>query len=179
MAGECAGERTREAASALARAFLCSDLTADELAPAEGLMLKLLDDPSPLVRRALADALAASAAAPPAVIVALAGDQPQIAAPDYALSPLLIDAELVEGVATGGDAVQTAIASRAVLPSAVAAALAELGNAEACQILAENEGAEIAPLSINRIADRFGEVAAIRDALRRATIFLPLPGRIW
>ena len=165
MAGECAGERTREAASALARAFLCSDLTADELAPAEGLMLKLLDDPSPLVRRALADALAASAAAPPAVIVALAGDQPQIAAPVYALSPLLIDAELVEGVATGGDAVQTAIASRAVLPSAVAAALAELGNAEACQILAENEGAEIAPLSINRIADRFGEVAAIRDAL--------------
>ena len=159
-----ANERA-EAASALARAFLCSDLTADELAPAEGLMLKLLDDPSPLVRRALADALAASAAAPPAVIVALAGDQPQIAAPVYALSPLLIDAELVEGVATGGDAVQTAIASRAVLPSAVAAALAELGNAEACQILAENEGAEIAPLSINRIADRFGEVAAIRDAL--------------
>src|SRR5438067_139165 len=68
-----ANERA-EAASALARAFLCSDLTADELAPAEGLMLKLLDDPSPLVRRALADALAASAAAPPAVIVvALAG----------------------------------------------------------------------------------------------------------
>ena len=31
-----------EAAGALARAYLCSDLTADELAPAEGLMLKLL-----------------------------------------------------------------------------------------------------------------------------------------
>ena len=159
-----ANERA-EAASALARAFLCSDLTADELVPAEGLMLKLLDDPSPLVRRALADALAPSSAAPPAVIVALAGDQPQIAAPVYALSPLLIDAELVEGVATGGDAVQTAIASRAVPPAAVAAALAEVGNAEACQILAENAGAEIAPLSIDRMADRFGEVAAIRDAL--------------
>jgi uncharacterized protein (DUF2336 family) len=159
-----ANERA-EAATALARAFLCSDLTADELAPAEGLMLKLLDDPSPLVRRALADALAASSAAPAAVIVALAGDQPQIAAPVYALSPLLIDAELVEGVATGGEAVQAAIASRAVLPSAVAAALAERGNAEACQILAENDGAEIPPLSIDRIAERFSEVAAIRDAL--------------
>jgi uncharacterized protein (DUF2336 family) len=159
-----ANERA-EAAGALARAYLCSDLTLDELAPAEGLMLKLLDDPSPLVRRALADALAPSPAAPPAVIIALAGDQPQIAAPVYALSPLLIDADLVDGVATAGEAVQAAIASRAVLPSAVAAALAELGSAEACQILAENAGAEIAPLSIDRLVERFGEIAAIRDAL--------------
>ena len=153
-----------EAAGALARAYLCSDLAADELAPAEGLMLKLLDDPSPLVRRSLADALAPSPAAPAPVIIALASDQPQIAAPIYALSPLLIDADLVDGVATGG-AVQAAIASRALVPSAVAAALAELGSAEACQILAENDAAEIAPLSIDRMVERFGDVAAIRDAL--------------
>ena len=164
LASAPANERA-EAAGALARAYLCSDLTADELAPAEGLMLKLLDDPSPLVRRALADALAASPAAPAPVIIALASDQPQIAAPIYALSPLLIDADLVDGVATGGDAVQAAIASRAVLPSAVAAALAELGSAEACQILAENDGAEIAPLSIDRMVERFGDVAVIRDSL--------------
>jgi uncharacterized protein (DUF2336 family) len=164
LASAPANERA-EAAGALARAYLCSDLTADELVPAEGLMLKLLDDRSPLVRRALADALAASSAAPAPVIIALAADQPQIAAAVYALSPLLIDADLVEGVATGGDAVQAAIASRAVLPSAVAAALAELGNAEACQILAENDGAEIAPLSIDRMVERFADVAAIRDAL--------------
>jgi uncharacterized protein (DUF2336 family) len=173
-----ANERA-EAASALARAFLCSDLTADELVPAEGLMLKLLDDPSQLVRRALADALAASAAAPPAVIVALAGDQAQIAAPVYALSPLLIDAELVEGVATGGEAVQAAIASRAVLPSAVAAALAEIGNAEACQILAENDGAEIA--RCRSIAWPSGLATLRRSATRywRATTFPPPPGKIW
>jgi uncharacterized protein (DUF2336 family) len=163
--GSAPANERAEAAGALARAFLCSDLTADELAPAEGLMLKLLDDPSPLVRRALADALAASSASPPDVIITLASDQPQIAAPVYALSPLLIDADLVDGVATGGEAVQAAIASRAVLPPAVAAALAELGNAEACQILAENDGAEIAPLSIDRMVERFGDVAAIRDAL--------------
>jgi uncharacterized protein (DUF2336 family) len=159
-----ANERA-EAAGALARAYLCCDLTADELAPAEGLMLKMLDDPSPLVRRALADALAASPAAPAAAIIALAGDQPQLAAPIYALSPLLIEADLLEGVATGGEAVQAAIASRASLPAAVAAALAGVGNSETCQILAENEGAQIAPLSIDRMAERFGDVAAIRDAL--------------
>jgi uncharacterized protein (DUF2336 family) len=163
--GSAPANERAEAAGTLARAYLCCDLTADELAPAEGLMLKLLDDPSPLVRRALADALAPSPAAPAPVIIALASDQPQIAAPVYALSPLLIDADLVDGVATGGAAVQAAIASRAVLPSAVTAALAELGSAEACQILAENDGAEIAPLSIDRIVERFGEVAIIRDAL--------------
>ena len=128
-------------------------------------MLRLLDDPSPLVRRALADALAASPAAPAPVIIALASDQPQIAAPIYALSPLLIDADLVDAVATGGDAVQAAIASRAVLPSAVSAALAELGSAEACQILVENDGAEIAPLSMDRMVERFGESATIRHSL--------------
>ena len=159
-----ANERA-EAASALARAYLCSELTVDELAPAEGLMLRLLDDPSPLVRRALADVLAASPAAPSAIVIALAGDQPQIAGAVYALSPLLIDADLLDGVTTGGEVVQAAIASRAALPSSVTAALAELGSAEACQILAENDGADIAPLSIDRMVERFGEVAIIRDAL--------------
>lgn len=159
-----ANERA-DAAGALARAYLCSDLTVDELVPAEGLMLKLLDDASPLVRRALADALAASPAAPSAVVIALAGDQPQIAAPVYALSPVLIDADLLEGVTTGGEVVQAAIASRAALPAVVSAALAEMGSAEACQILAENDDANIAPPSIERMVERFGDIAVIRDAL--------------
>jgi uncharacterized protein (DUF2336 family) len=44
-----AGERA-EATAALARAFLYSDLSNDDLAAAEGAMTMLLDDPSPLVR---------------------------------------------------------------------------------------------------------------------------------
>jgi uncharacterized protein (DUF2336 family) len=74
-----AGKRA-EATAALARAYLYSDLSPDDAAAAEGAMLILLDDPSPLVRRALADVLAASPSAPPAVVLALAADQPQIAA---------------------------------------------------------------------------------------------------
>jgi uncharacterized protein (DUF2336 family) len=159
-----ASERA-EATSALARAYLYSDLSADDLAAAEGAMLMLLDDPSPLVRRALADALAASQSAPPAIVIALAADQPQIAAPVYALSPLFVDADLVDAVATGGAAVQTAIASRAALPCSVAAAIAEVGTAESCLLLVENPTADIAPLSIDRIVDRFGHLAAIREAL--------------
>lgn len=154
-----------EATGALARAYLYSDLSADDLAAAEGAMLMLLDDPSPLVRRALADALAASPSAPPAIVIALSADQPQIAAPVYALSPLFVDADLVDAVATGGAAVQEAIASRAALPCSVAAAIAEVGTAESCLLLVENTKAEIAGISIDRIVERFGHLAAIREAL--------------
>src|ERR1700688_5188450 len=106
-----AGDRA-EATSALARAYLYADLSPDDLAAAEGAMLMLLDDPSPLVRRALADALAASPSAPPAIVLALAADQPQIAAPVLALSPLLVDADLVDAVATSDVDLQVANKSR-------------------------------------------------------------------
>jgi uncharacterized protein (DUF2336 family) len=159
-----AGERA-DAIGALARAYLYSELSTDDRAAAEGAMLMLLDDPSPLVRRALADALAASPDAPPTVIHALAADQPQIAAPILALSPLFVDADLVDAVATGSPAVQAAIASRAALPRAVAGAIAEVGTAEACLILLENEEADVTPFSIDRIAARYGQLAAIREPL--------------
>src|SRR6476661_10408328 len=129
-----AAERA-EATSALARAYLYSELSPDDLAAAEGAMLMLLDDPSPLVRRALSDALAASPSAPPAIVLALASDQPDIAAPVLALSPLFVDADLVDAVATGNEDVQIAIASRSGLQRPAAAALAKVGTAEACLIL--------------------------------------------
>src|SRR5579872_3171199 len=154
-----------EATNALARAYLHSDLSPDDAAAAEGAMLMLLDDPSPLVRRALADAVAASPNAPPAVVLALAADQPHIAGPVLALSPLFVDADLVDAVATGAEAAQTAIASRAGLPRSVAGAIAEVGTAKACVILVENPAADIAPVSIDRMVARFGDVSALREAL--------------
>src|SRR5271156_686696 len=150
-----AGKRA-EATSALARSYLYSDLSPDDAAATEGAMLMLLDDASPLVRRALADALAASSNAPPAIVLALAADQPQIAAPVLALSPLFVDAELVDAVAMGGGVVQAAIASRAALPRSVAAAIAEVGSAESCLVLVENSDADVAPFSIDRIVARHG-----------------------
>ena len=68
-----AGERA-EATSALARAYLHSDLSDDDLAAAEGAMIMLLDDPSPLVRGALSDVFASAQKAPPIVVHALAAD---------------------------------------------------------------------------------------------------------
>ena len=69
-----AGDRA-DATSALARALLYSDLSLDDRIAAEGALVMLLDDPSPLVRRAMAEALAGSGEAPGAVIMArAAGD---------------------------------------------------------------------------------------------------------
>src|SRR5437764_9480310 len=117
-----AGERA-DATSALARAYLYSDLSPDDRAAAEGAMLILLDDPAPLVRAALAQALASSEDAPPTVILGLAADQPEIACCVLARSPLLVDADLVDAVATLGPQAQVAIASRASLPASVSAAI--------------------------------------------------------
>ena len=89
-----AGERA-DATSALARAYLYSDLSEDDRIAAEGAMTMLLDDPSPLVRQALADALAPSAKAPATLIIALAADQPDVASGVLEFSPLLIDADLL------------------------------------------------------------------------------------
>ena len=159
-----AGERAA-ATSALARAYLYSDLSADDRAAAEGAMIMLLDDFSPLVRRALAEALAASEKAPPAIIHALTTDQPDIAAIVLEYSPLPIDAELVDLVATGEDIVQVAIARRPFLPCSVAAAVAEVGSADACLTLIENPAADVALFSIDRIVERFGHVPTLREAL--------------
>jgi uncharacterized protein (DUF2336 family) len=159
-----AGERA-DATSALARALLFSDLSRDDRAAAEGALVMLLDDPSPLVRGAMAEALASSADAPPAVILALASDQPGIAAIVLERSPLLLDADLVDCVGAGETAAQAAIARRPALPRAVAAAIAEVGSAEACLTLIENDSADVAPFSLDRIVERHGHLAAVREAM--------------
>jgi len=159
-----AAERA-DATSALARAYLYSDLSADDRIAAEGALVMLLDDPSPLVRFAMAEALATSPDAPPALILALVSDQVEIATLIIERSPLLLDADLVDTAASRGPAIQTAIARRGELPCAVAAALAEVGAAEACLTLLENDSAEIADFSLDRIVARHGHLAAIREAL--------------
>src|SRR5918996_1653374 len=106
----CAGAAERaEATTALARAYLYSDLSTDDRAAAEGAIIMQLDDPSPLVREALS--------------------------------------------------------RRVDLPCAVSAAIAEVGSAEACLVLVENPSAEIVAFSLDRIVERHGHLAAIREAM--------------
>jgi len=159
-----AGERA-EATRALARAWLISDLTEDDRAAAEGALLMLLDDASPLVRQAMAEVFARSADAPAAIVQALSLDQTSVALPVLEHSPLLIDADLVDIIATGNCEMQCAIARRINLPASVCAAIAEVGTPSAALELIENAYAELAPFSWDRIVERHGHLAAIRESM--------------
>src|SRR5580693_7854438 len=159
-----AGERA-EATRSLARAWLVSDLSTEDRAAAEGALLMQLDDASPIVRQAMAEVFARSGEAPAAIIRALSLDQPSVALPVLEHSPLLIDADLVDIVATGNCETQCAIARRIKLPASVCAAIAEVGTAAAALELIENPYAELAPFSWDRIVERHGHLAAIRESM--------------
>lgn len=153
------------AAGSLARAYLQSPLEFDERCAAEAALTSLLDDPSPNVRLALAEALSNSHLAPVHVIAALAGDQPEIAGMVLVRSPLLSDADLIDRAALGSEEAQCAIAMRPQLSATVCAALAEVACVQACEALMQNSGARIATLSLRRLAERFGDDARMRELL--------------
>src|ERR1700709_917311 len=159
-----AGERA-EATRSLARAWLISDLSTGDPPPAEGALLMQLDDASPLVRQAMAEVFARSSEAPAAIVQALSLDQTSVALPVLEHSPLLIDADLVDIIATGTCEMQCAVARRVNLPASVCAAIAEVGSAAAALELIENAYAELAPFSWDRIVERHGHLAAIRDTI--------------
>lgn len=158
-------DRRAEAAHALARAYLYSDVSDEARRDMEAAMTILLEDPSPDVRFALADALAVQERAPRHIILALAADHADIATIVLNGSPVFIDLELVDIVASADIVRQLAIARRSPLGSTVAAAIAEIGPSEACEALLDNGDATIAALSLRRIAERYGDCASLRDRL--------------
>lgn len=154
-----------EAVAALANAYLQSPLSVSDRWEAETALTAMLDDRSVLVRRAMAEALAASPDAPRHIALALAGDRHEVAVPVLARSPVLLDCDLVDCAALGDERVQAAIAGRTAVSAPVSAALAEIGTAGALEALARNPGAEIAETSLFRIVERHGDRPALREAL--------------
>jgi uncharacterized protein (DUF2336 family) len=132
---------------------------------AEAALTMLLDDPSPKVRLAMAEPFSLSARAPQQIVAALAADQPEVAAPILALSPLLSDNDLIEHMAAGEAEAQVLIATRARVSMALSAAIAEVARPAACVALLGNSGAEIASISLRRMAERLGHDAEMREAL--------------
>jgi uncharacterized protein (DUF2336 family) len=154
-----------EGVGALARTYLYADLEPQERRETEVALMSLVDDPSPLVRRVLADNFASAVDAPRAIISALANDQSEIAAPVLSRSPLLTEAELIDCAAIGDAFAQSAIALRARVPAGVCAALAEIGAREAAISLAVNPGADLPAFSMRRMIERFGDDSEMREAL--------------
>ncbi|MFK0165583.1 DUF2336 domain-containing protein [Rhizobium sp. NPDC090279] len=158
-------ESRARAANALGRAYLQSEMPKEERDAAELAMTYLLDDPSPRVRLALAEAVAHSASAPRNVILSLAEDQPEIAGQIILFSPVFTDADLVDLALHGSDVARVLIASRGQVPRGACAALAEIGGETEILCLLENDGALLSQASLRRIAERLGDCADIRGLL--------------
>ncbi|RXT57374.1 hypothetical protein B6S44_02815 [Bosea sp. Tri-44] len=158
-------EARAKGAAALAGAYLRSAMSAEDRREAETALISLVDDPSPLVRRALAEELAAAPQAPRNVVLGLIAEQSDIAALLLAQSPVLTEADLVDAAAIGNGLAQRAIAQRPWLSAGICAALGEVGVEEALVALLANPTAEIPDFSLERIFERAGEVGAVREAM--------------
>ncbi|WP_340192903.1 DUF2336 domain-containing protein [Agrobacterium larrymoorei] len=159
-----AGDRAK-AAKALGAAYVTASLPKDKQAGAYMAMSYLLDDPSPKVRLALAEALACSKDAPRPIIIALAEDQVEIACPVIINSPVLRESDLVDLIGRGSSLTRAMIAARADLTAGVCAAMAEIGGDCEIVIMLENVSARLTPVTLRRVCERFGEQFEIRSLL--------------
>jgi len=153
------------AVPALVRSYVHGELTLEAREVIEATLTLLVDDPSPDVRRALAEALSIHETAPRHLIVALSQDLPAIAEPIFRRSPCLIDAELTAAVAFGAPSIQTAIASRPWISFEVADAIAAEGDRAAVLAMLANDGADLDGDAFATIAARLGGDGDVREAL--------------
>ncbi|MGX1789244.1 DUF2336 domain-containing protein [Bosea sp. NPDC055332] len=158
-------EARAQGAAALAGAYLRSAMSPEDRREAETALIALVDDPSPMVRRALAEELAAAPQAPRNLVLGLIAEQSDIAALLLAQSPVLTEADLVDAAAIGDDLAQRAIAQRPWLAPGICAALAEVGCEEALLALLANPTAELRDFSLERIFEREGTTGAVREAM--------------
>jgi uncharacterized protein (DUF2336 family) len=164
-----------EAATMLARAYLVGALGGDTPEAVEAALTTVLDDASPLVRRALAMEFADRLEAPRHIVLNLAADQAEVSGLLIARSPLLTEADLVDLAIMGEKLALMAIALRQDVTERVAQALIARGDFASARALAGNPTAEIAEDDMLALIERHGREADIREALQaRAS----LPGTV-
>lgn len=154
-----------EGASALARAWLETELSEDDRQEADIALTSLLDDPAASVRRALAVELASWPAAPAHVVAALACDQSEVSIPVLTRSPVLSEAQLCDAALVGDVYARAAIALRPGLPESVAWMIANRGEREAVISLAVNVTAAASEPVLRRMLERFGDDGEVRESI--------------
>lgn len=152
-------------AAALARAWADGQIVGDDRPAGLVALNHLLDDPSPKVRLALAAAFARSCEAPRRIMLSLAEDVDDVACLVAASSPVLLCADLVDLFAYGSSRLRLCIAQRDTVSRKLSAAIIEVGGSEAVAALLANPGADIAPQTLRRAAERHGDEAEIRGHL--------------
>ncbi|MET0257826.1 MAG: DUF2336 domain-containing protein, partial [Methylobacterium sp.] len=138
-----------------------------EIRQAEAALLFALDDPSPRVRRTIADLVRHSERVSRQLVRSLAADIDEIAVGIVEHSPLLTGADLVELVRGGSGPIRVAAARRRDLDPRAALEIAACGDAQACAELAAN-AMLLAPASVLcRLVGDWADHPRIRDALLR------------
>ena len=153
------------AVPALVRSYVHGDLAPEAREVIEATLTLIADDPSPDVRRVLAEALSIHETAPRHLVVALSQDLSVVAEPLFRRSPCLIDSELVAAVALGAPSIVKAIACRPWISFEVADAIAAEGDREGVLAMLANTGADLDGEAFATIAARLGGDGAIREAL--------------
>ncbi len=162
---EATAEQKLRAVDALVAAYFDARIGDADRDAVEAALMLVAEDEDFDVRLRLAEALAEEDEAPRHLLLTLLDDHPTIAVAVAARSEALIDAELVDLVAHGGEEIRLAVARRRRVGPTVAVAIAEAAERAACVALLGNDGAEVPPIALERAVERFGEFSDLRQAL--------------
>lgn len=169
MKGEAEDDRA-SAAHKVCRKIDRAQLTDEEREAAQQILRMLARDAAETVRRALSVTLRNSQILPRDVALKLARDVDSVALPVLAASPVFTDEDLIEVIRESGESKQVAVASRPLVPEAVAGVIAEIGARPAVEAAVANDNCCFAEAALQRLLDRFDEDRPLAEGLahRRA-----------
>ncbi len=162
-------EARQETAIKLASQYNDEALSDAERTLAEDIFRVMVRDAEVKVREALSEQLMRSHSVPHDVAVALAKDVDTVSLPMLQFSAVLTDKDLIEIIHTHDPAENAdkfmAVAQRATVNPKVAAALVKTGSADVALTLAQNRGANLPPVALHNILDKFGDDERFHEPL--------------
>jgi len=129
------------------------------------ILRQVLRDAEMDVRLGLAERLACHAEAPHDLIVTLANDRIEIAAPILLRSDVLLDTDLIDVIRRHAEAHQVAVAKRPTVSAVVGDALVNTGNMLVAETLLTNPGASLSPQAMTRLTAAARRVPPLREPL--------------
>jgi uncharacterized protein (DUF2336 family) len=105
-------------------------------------------------RKALAEKMASEANAPHDVIVSLANDEIEVAAPVLSHSPVLLDSDLIDVIEHHGQAHMMSVSKRERVSEAVSDSLVARGDDAVVESLITNQGAQLSHSAFENVSRR-------------------------
>ena len=163
-------EDRAQAAHKICRCIEDAELSVDERAYAEQIIVMMARDAAVLVRRSLAVALKNSPKLPHDIALKLSADLDAVALPVIMNSPVLTDADLVELVRSAPPAKQMGVASRETLSREVTGAIAAFAPSEVVERALANDNAVFDETGLQSVLGRFGEKESITATMARRRV---------